>query len=303
MTQGTPYNLQSLERFFGTYCKVEINEYYGKPFTATGLLYPEVDRASISERSVGLYLTNGVSYTYPIRAIAAIHSEEVSPKAATALTKLYQTLLTHNEALIKAEQERLKMEEKLKKLREKSEGLKAKAEKQAAAVTTALGFVSRDKLKQALQQILLEAGASWTTDTSGFDPEEVLKFRHYLVRFRTLTDGLAICFDYSLDLEKWAQNKNYDFIEEEYDGTYSIMSNQTEDYRALIAKHSRPLKSLKAEGLSSKEVRCSQSYDLELGDKYWLTFEDRASFVVKADVFTKDTLKTAQKTLKAFIKR
>ena len=158
-------------------------------------------------------------------------------------------------------------------------------------------------MKQELEQILISAGATTEVDRFYyFDSKHALKFRHYTVAVREYNKGLVVDFRYDKDLEKWAHNRNYDFIQEEYDGTYQIASDQTSDYQRLIAQHSRLLHSLKVPVLTSKEVRCSQNYELLLGDKYWLTFEDSAQLMIEADLFTKDILKTAQKMLKAFLK-
>lgn len=303
MTKGTIYTIQSMEKFFGKYGTVLITPAYGRTVEVTGLLYPKTQGVDLSTERFNIYLINGAIQTYWIRDVSKITIEAVSPKTETALSRLYQTLLAENDSLIKFEQEELKMREKIKKMREKTQALQLKAQKQASVVTTSLGFISKDKMKQELEQILVAAGAVPTTDDLYcFNTADALKFRHYTVAVRDTNIGLMVDFYYCKDIEKWAQNSGYDFIYEEYDGTHCIGTSDSKDYRHLIEKHSRLLNSLTCKNLSSKEVKCSQSYSLKLGDKYWLSFEDRAQLLIEAENFTKDTLKTAQKTLRAFLK-
>ena len=59
--------------------------------------------------------------------------------------------------------------------------------------------------------------------------------------------------------------------------------------------------SLKAKGLSSDAIECSQSLELSLGDKYRLSYYDRGLFWIKGNIFTKETLSLAKKTFKQFL--
>lgn len=303
MNTGTTYTFESIERFLGHYVTVLITPAYGPSFQLQGLIYPNVQGVAISTERINIYSLNERIQSCWIKDVSKVEIESISSKTEATLSKLYQILLAENDALIKLEQERLKMEEKLRKLREKNESLKLRARKQASMVISTLGFVSQEKVKQELEEVLVLEGATPFVDSMDYlESTELLKFRHYKVSVREMNQRLVVDFYYEKEIEKWAQNAGYDFIFQEYDGQYYIGDTNSSDYQYLIKKHSRLLNSLTCSGLSSKEVKCSQSYSLELGDKYWLSLVDQVQLVIEADVYTKDLLRVAKQTLKNLIR-
>ena len=146
---------------------------------------------------------------------------------------------------------------------------------------------------------MIEAGALPVSE-GRFTPIPCLQFRHYDVYFEHSKKGLTICFFYASSIELTQELLDWGFIDRRPDGSFYIKKLEGAAYDAFIAKKSRLLTSVSPSIYYSKEVSSCQSYSLEYSNG--VTFLDCASLTIETDVYTKDTVKTAQKSLKSMIK-
>lgn len=171
--------------------------------------------------------------------------------------------------------------EKMKELRQKE---MEKLEKEKEKMLHNLGSLSLRELPEVFKQLL-----------NKYHPNLYAKLSEkYQLRCFDTPIGTWVSFDRYEYFDKWASERDYDFLRVEYDGNMFI-KNRSNQYKELCDKYSAKDVKFTASKLSGD---FKNEQELQVGDKGSLCYHNQIAFNFPKDCMTKVYIEKVIKTIK-----